>query len=168
MPNTFFIGDTHFGHNNIIKWDENRKHFSSIEEHDEYIVECWNSVVNHNDNVYHLGDVVIPRKSLYILDRLKGKKRLIMGNHDIYPHKDYLKYFYRIGGCKSLKFKDDTKFILTHIPIHPMCVEHRWACNIHGHQHKGELIGNKKYFNVCCHFIDFTPISLDEIRSMVK
>ena len=54
----YYISDTHFGHENIIKHDANNgcRQFSSIEEHDNLIIENWNRVVTPQDNIYILGD----------------------------------------------------------------------------------------------------------------
>ena len=79
---TFFISDTHFCHTNILKYDN--RPFSSIEEHDENLIENWNSRVTNKDIVYHLGDFGFGQKDKLqdIFNRLKGRKRLIRGNHD--------------------------------------------------------------------------------------
>ena len=61
MTKTFLIADTHFGHNNIINFlkpdGSKLRNFLSIYDHDEYIIDKWNSVVKPEDKVYHLGDV---------------------------------------------------------------------------------------------------------------
>lgn len=138
MKDIFLISDTHFGHANICKffnedgsplrpWDD-----PSIM--DEEMIERWNSVVKPNDVVYHLGDVVMNRKCLGTLKRLNGDKRLIMGNHDIFDHNDYLEHFSRLHGCFKLE-----DMMLTHIPLHTDSVG-RWAtANIHGHIHSQEI-----------------------------
>lgn len=51
----WFISDTHFGHKNILKYCPVRN-FNSIEEHDQYIIDYWKSVVSKKDYVFHLGD----------------------------------------------------------------------------------------------------------------
>ncbi len=52
MPNTFLIADTHLGHRNIwARFEPAARPFSSQEEHDEAIVERWNSVVGRRDVV---------------------------------------------------------------------------------------------------------------------
>jgi len=77
----FVIGDTHWGHAKSLTFlkpdGERLRPFSSVEEMDELMIENWNRVVNSRDTVYHLGDVVIPKTSLQILDRLNGRKILI-------------------------------------------------------------------------------------------
>lgn len=53
------------------------------------IVENWNSVVNDNDTVYHLGDIALInskkedlKRVLEILKKLKGQIVFLKGNHD--------------------------------------------------------------------------------------
>lgn len=142
MSNRFVISDTHFGHTN--SWQKFKlpngdplRPFTSTEEMDEAMVERWNAKVGPNDTVYHLGDVVINRKSLHHVKRLNGKKRLVRGNHDIFKDQDY-----RDVGFDSLYgvrvFVD--KFILSHIPLHPDCITDRFKVNVHGHLHANEVM----------------------------
>ena len=98
---TFFIADTHFGHQKILKFS--RSQFKTIEEHDETIIDNWNNVVRDVDTVWVLGDFCFGKKNIEIAGRLKGVKRLVMGNHDIFNASDYLKYFMRVYGCTKWK-----------------------------------------------------------------
>lgn len=50
----FYTSDTHFCHDRILQMQP--RPFTSIVEHDEHIIERWNSVVREQDIVYHLGD----------------------------------------------------------------------------------------------------------------
>ena len=79
----YFIADTHFNHENIIKYCN--RPFKNTEEMNEYIIKKWNSVVKSEDIVYHLGDVgfgtIDELKKL--LAKLNGTKILVMGNHDV-------------------------------------------------------------------------------------
>ena len=49
---TFFTADLHFGHKNILAYDN--REFASTEEHDEFLIEQWNSVVGIDDEVWIL------------------------------------------------------------------------------------------------------------------
>ena len=148
MSNRFVISDTHFGHTN--SWEKFKlpngdplRPFTSTEEMDEAMVERWNAKVGPNDTVYHLGDVVINRKSLHHVKRLNGKKRLVRGNHDIFKDQDY-----RDVGFDSLYgvrvFVD--QFILSHIPLHPDSVTERFRVNVHGHLHANEVMWDNEKF----------------------
>jgi calcineurin-like phosphoesterase family protein len=183
MPNVFLTSDTHFGHVNICNFTNYDgspvRPWDSVEEMDEEMVKRWNETVGPKDKVYHLGDVVINRKSLQILDRLNGDKVLIKGNHDIFPLKDYVKYFRDIrayhvmNGC-----------ILSHIPVHKDSIA-RFGANIHGHTHgnrvrklrgvnvkTGELLYSDvidpDYFCVCVEQTDYRPISFEDVLKKIK
>ena len=55
------------------------------EQHNEWLVDIWNSTVQKNDLVYHLGDLSFATKYSEISDfvsRLNGRIILLKGNHD--------------------------------------------------------------------------------------
>lgn len=167
--NVFYVSDMHFGHTNICKFEcvntgKKIRPWTDVEEMDEDMVDNWNKVVAEFDRVYVLGDVVINRKHLKTLGRLKGKKVLIRGNHDIFDLAEYTPYFEDVRGYKVTK-----EFICSHIPLHPESLS-RWPTNVHGHLHQrrvrnemGEI--DPRYFSVCVEQIDYVPI---EYREMCK
>jgi calcineurin-like phosphoesterase family protein len=187
MSNRFVISDTHFGHTN--SWEkfklpngEPLRPFTSTEEMDETMVERWNAKVGPHDTVYHLGDVVINRKSLHHVKRLNGKKRLVRGNHDIFRDADY-----RDVGFDSLYgvrvFVD--QFILSHIPLHPDCVTDRFRVNVHGHLHANEVMRTRtnmahgymtglvtepdpRYLCVSVEHTNYEPLSFEEVEARIK
>lgn len=189
MGNRFVISDTHFGHTN--SWEKFKlpngdplRPFTSTEEMDETMVERWNDVVRPQDTVYHLGDVVINKKSLHHVKRLNGKKRLVRGNHDIFKDNDYREVgFDSLYGVRV--FVD--KFILSHIPLHPDCITDRFKVNVHGHLHANEVtrkIATKawavtgqhdvvdqidpRYLCVSVEHTDYRPLSFDEVEARIK
>jgi calcineurin-like phosphoesterase family protein len=135
--------------------------FANAEEMNEQMIENWNSVVKHDDKVYHLGDVVINKKFLPILHRLNGQKRLILGNHDHWKTNILEEYFVAVYGSRSLH-----DMILTHIPVHPNQID-RFGTNVHGHLH-GTVMDDPRYLNVSVEQIGFTPIDLEEVRARIK
>ena len=78
----FYIADMHFGHKNIIRYDN--RPFGSVEEMDKALIQLWNETVGSDDIVYILGDFSWYKedKTAFILGCLKGHKVLVKGNHD--------------------------------------------------------------------------------------
>lgn len=179
MKDPFFISDLHFGHENVLKFEIEegillRPEFHSIEEMDMTIIENWNSIVGPTDKVYVLGDVCFNKKKMRYFSIMNGTKILIKGNHDHESIREYIKYFKDIRGVHHLNL-DGFKCVLTHVPIHPMCLE-RWGINIHGHLHNNNITephqGYRKdprYFNVSVEqpLIRYTPIRLSAIRKQL-
>lgn len=157
--NVWIVSDTHFGHKNLIgfKYEGHpARPFETVEEMDETIVSNWNSLVGKEDKVYHLGDVAIHRKSLEIMRRLNGSRKiLIKGNHDIFSAKDYLSHFQDIRSVHRLD-----RFTLSHVPILKECLGDR--INVHGHTHKRN-IQDDQYFNACVEQTGYKPIALEEL-----
>ena len=182
MTTTFFISDTHFGHEKtctVFKRADGSplRPFTNAEEMDEFMVKAWNERVGPKDKVYHLGDVVINRKFLHILGRLNGDKVLIRGNHDIFKLEDYTQYFRDIRA-----FDVKNGMIFSHVPIHPESLG-RFGTNIHGHLHANrvkKIVGvnaktgeleygdiDNRYHCVCVEQTDFAPISLEEVNKRI-
>lgn len=164
MSEVFFISDTHFGHRGIISFESTKKFrpFETIEEHDAELIDLWNQTVYQNDIVWHLGDFCFGKRNIEVASFLNGKKRLIMGNHDMYQAENYLKYFERICGVTEYK-----GMVLSHMPVHPSQFP-RYFMNIHGHLHTNHILTesgqkDKRYCNVSCENTGLKPIPLDEI-----
>lgn len=78
---TYYIADTHFGHENIIEMCN--RPFSNIDEMNSVMINRWNKKVKGNDTIYVIGDMFFRcGEPELILKQLKGKKRLLIGNHD--------------------------------------------------------------------------------------
>lgn len=160
MANIFVISDTHFSHENIIRYCG--RPFSCAEEMDEAMVDRWNATVRPQDHVYHLGDVAMKRAQLGIVKRLSGHKRLVFGNHDIYDAKDYLAVgFQKLCGMRVLD-----GMILTHVPIHPGSMG-RFTGNVHGHVHNNHALAHP-YLNVSVEVIDYRPVALEDINVRLR
>jgi len=158
MSKVFFIADTHFGHRNICKY---RSQFSTPQEHDEFIIKNWNSLVTKSKyQVWVLGDMFM-RNKYYdfntIINRLQGTIRVVPGNHCYLPAYKHNKIVLESGLVKKYGFW------LSHCPIHPQ--ELRGKRNIHGHVHD-KTISDINYINVCVENINYEPIELEKIRGV--
>lgn len=134
-----YIADLHFGHKNVIKFDN--RPFSSIEEMDSQLIKNWNEVVENKDHVYILGDfswyTAEPTKE--ILRQLKGNKHLIIGNHDMALLKTDTKGLLEEKTYYK-EVKEDGKVVcLSHYPI-LLYRKHRYPDGVHlfGHVHTTE------------------------------
>jgi calcineurin-like phosphoesterase family protein len=140
---------------------------------DEFMVRAWNERVKPTDKVYHLGDVVINRKSLKTLARLNGDKVLIRGNHDIFRDDEYREYFRELRAYHVMN-----GMILSHIPVHSDSLG-RFGVNIHGHTHANRVmlpgfngkptdIVDVRYHCVCVEQTDFAPILFEDVIKRIE
>jgi calcineurin-like phosphoesterase family protein len=164
MQNTFIISDTHFHHNNIIRYCD--RPFADADEMDEKLIENWNAVVKPQDKIYHLGDVYFPSKKKNtehsVLSRLNGTKILIVGNHDTVKDPLLDKYFSRIYMWRYLK---EHNLLLTHVPVHPgSIIGGEATMNVHGHIHDQPSPIDGKYFNACVEWTNYAPIALEDVK----
>ena len=154
----YFIGDLHLGHKKILEFSGDYRGGNTVDEHDEWVINQWNSVVTQRDVVYVLGDVAFTREGLLKCSRLNGHKKLILGNHDVFHVCAYQRVGFKVlPGL--FKYKD---YWLSHAPIHP--AELRGRKNIHGYVHH-KSIEDERYLNVSVeNLTDGKPIFLEAIR----
>ena len=159
----FIIADTHFGHKNIIQY-ENRP-FSSVEEMDNELIKLWNSVVNNDDLVYVLGDFTLSRRIDAIknlVNQLHGRKILIMGNHDTRKPKDYVECGFEVATRKPMMVEPGV--ILMHEPFNDESLISLNYLYFFGHVHRKHTLMDD-YPNCMCasaERIGFKPVDLDE------
>ena len=161
----FFTADTHFCHKNIIKLC--KRPFKTIHEHDETIISNWNSVVEPEDIVYHLGDFAWKnrKKVLSILSRLNGTIYLIIGNHDKKLREVEGKLII-LGHYHELKIdKKKPLIILSHYAFETWRGSCRGSIHLHGHSH-GRLKRRRNRLDVGVDNHDFTPISYQNMEFM--
>lgn len=143
-PNVWVTSDFHFNHRNILNFERRRAElFPTVTAMNEVLVNIWNTTVGDNDLVIFLGDLSFNYKETYE-SKLKGRKILIRGNHDLRGD-DYYKSF---GFFKVISVAVWGSYVFTHIPIHPDEFQCRWKVNVHGHTHS-RLINDPRYFNAC-------------------
>lgn len=150
----------------------------------EVMIENHNKVVKDGDKIYFLGDTALGNVKDFhnIMRRLKGKKRLILGNHDKFDLPVYLKYFEKISSWRAFgEFKK--KFVACHYPLHPHSFQYRKGSPgfcLHGHIHEKLVRKNTDkdlrptgmpdpiYVNVCVERRQYTPVHLEDLMKEMK
>lgn len=138
----YFTADLHFGCKHILN---DRKQFRDIEMMDSYIISRWNEEVDDSDEIYILGDLFDVSVDKFVnmsyLDKLNGRKHLIIGNHDLHwlDDIDIRKYFESIDWMKILEI-DNKMITLCHFPMLEWIDSHRntgegSSLLLYGHTH---------------------------------
>lgn len=150
--NIWIVSDLHFSHKNIVKYSTNRKNELNLDEndnemlkkHDEALIRRWNYTVKKYDTVYILGDFSFATtdETRKILEKLNGKKHLIIGNHDA-SCKGLDNYFESVSQIKEVTFKktvypfldENMHCIMCHFPMMAWNRRMHGAIMVHGHCH---------------------------------
>ena len=179
----FFTADTHWGHENVIKFDS--RPFDTVEEMDAELIRRWNTKVGKGDLVYVLGDMIWKTRNdtaEALIRSLNGQIILIKGNHDRFLHNAKAKN--ALAGvkdyddiCVKLEGGSEYRVILSHYYM-PFYNGHRYqAVHLHGHSHnteecmQEELIKRSlatngfetRAYNVGCMHWNYEPVTLEEI-----
>lgn len=150
----WFCSDLHFNHLNILKFQKERREAMGITDdmsdteklhkHNEWIINMWNMTVKKEDHIYILGDVSFgtTEETRKILERLKGHKHLIIGNHDK-SCRGLENYFVSVSQIKEFPIKkhqydfleENIYLVLCHFPMVAWNRRLHGAFQVHGHTH---------------------------------
>lgn len=163
----FFTSDTHFSQERTLNMT--RRPFKNIKEMNKLIIKNWNKIVEDEDIIFHLGDF----GDYKVLNKLKGKKVLILGNYEQTELKNdfnnnfnkYKKHLINLGFSAVIEknylialpeFKDE--IFMTHKPID--CKQNKF--NLFGHIHNFCKI--KEFgLNVGIDNYAFKPASMEDV-----
>lgn len=140
----WFYSDPHFE-------DEEMKWLRQNYIGDQEQVNNINRYVGKYDTIVILGDIGNPEW----LQKIKGYKVLVLGNHDrgASVYKPYADEVYE--GVLTIS----DKILLSHEPL-----DDKYHLVVHGHDHSGWFVGVEGWhINCCAERIGYTPISLKEI-----
>ena len=166
-----YISDTHFGHRDIIQFD--KRPFMDIDQMDNTLIWLWNDRVGDDDDVWIVGDFACggDKPSEYYLRQLKGRKHLIVGNHDgsLINNPSACRYLESIDErtvIKDIYKGQEVNVLLQH---HPMIEWERGLesqYHIYGHIHNWDgkekviMRGKEGAYNAGCMLNEYTPVSL--------
>lgn len=176
--NTWFTSDTHFCHENIIRFSG--RPFANAAEMNEVLIRNWNETVPEDGVVFHLGDFCLGNSRDWngILDRLNGNIYLILGNHDIKNIRPaYAERFEIVVEQMTIKVGDQD-IILNHNPFLCYGGSYRDVWQLFGHVHSGpfshtglDLPRLKMLFplqyDVGVDNNDFRPVSFEEVKAKI-
>lgn len=138
MVQIFFTSDTHYSHRLMAQV----RGFKTVEEMDEKLISNWNEDASDEDVIFHLGDLSMSgsTRTCEILDRLRGRKHLVLGNHDKKLSGSVRDRFEWVGHYLELKpgrfnNEDHPPIILSHFPMLIWDKRHYGAWHLHGHCH---------------------------------
>ena len=174
----FVTSDTHFGHQKDFLYEP--RGFTNIQEHDTQIIKNWNKIVSYDDDVYHLGDVMLNDNDygLKCLKQLNGKIHIICGNHDTDTRRALYKDCYNVVevvDAKNLKY-GQYHFFLSHYPC--LCANKdddkplkARLISLCGHSHTKDKWANWDngiiyHCELDCN--DNTPVSIEKIIEELK
>lgn len=177
MGRIFITSDTHFGHDREFLWGP--RGFISHVEHDRQVIENWNSVIQPDDIVYHLGDVMLgdTEYGMSCLAQLNGQIKIIRGNHDTdrrWALYSTLPNVECIGWAEVIKYKK-YQFYLSHHPTMtsnldkaPYLKMH--LINLFGHTHQQKMFYDDTpfMFHVGLDSNGNKPVLLDDAIEIMK
>lgn len=184
--NYFFTADTHFNHDNIIKFCN--RPFKNAEEMNETMIQNWNAVVGEKDTVYHLGDFGFfgSKRALTLAEivvQLKGNIIVIPGSHDkgvanldrsalnrVTSQRPSHSLFLIASPLLTAMFQTGQTalqaIVMCHYAMRVWPLSHYGSWQIHGHSH-GHLKPQGKQWDVGVDNNQFTPVSLDRLKAIM-
>jgi len=188
----FFWSDTHFNHLcqhwAVPLWKA--RGFSSVEEHNEGLIQRWNSKVTDQDIMFHLGDFVFGYNSSEtfkeILNRVNFSTLYVMpGNHNSgwkQVFEEQKQNVWKINSNKKVIFIpnyaevtiENKMVVLSHYPIISFNGQSKGSYCLYGHVHGnlaknelGKLYKQARTLEVCVE-TQPTPISMKDVNKLFE
>ncbi len=133
----YFTADTHFNHEGILR--HTTRPYSSARMMNDALVALWNgAVTRESDDVWFLGDFGYHAQGgedLGVLFwRLRGRKHLVVGNHDVKNPQVMRLPWESVDYLKDLKVAG-RRVSLCHYPLESWPGSHHGSLMLHGHCH---------------------------------
>lgn len=175
----WFTSDTHFFHDKVVEYSQ--RPFASVEEMNEGLIARWNSVVHRDGIVFHLGDFCFgtPDNWNYILDRLKGRIFLVLGNHDIRHINEEIASRFECVAIQMRLHVNSQKIYLNHFPFLSYSGDNHGTWQLFGHIHSNQQASNiidkhrltllqPEQYDVGVDNNNFTPVSYRQIEQIIE
>lgn len=131
------------------------------------LISNWNSVVDKNDEVIVVGDFALTGKDniINIGRQLKGRKTLILGNHEGASLKTYYEAGFQIVSKYPIVI--DNFAIVSHIPLFTNTNSPYVNIFAHVHNDKNYKDVSSCGFCVSAERLNYTPILYEEVKSQI-
>lgn len=179
LDKLFFTSDLHFFHKQVLV--HNNRPFKDLLDHDNGMIDNWNSVVPKDGNIFMAGDFAFTGSIDVIqnlINRLNGKIWWILGNHDWVNKLDRKIISDMVDGRQMdvatvlLKNDNNQRLFISH---YPHLAWPREAIMLHGHIHSGPLsTASEKIpfhpmrMDIGCDAWEYKPVSYWTIKNVVK
>ncbi len=158
----FVFSDPHFDSVSIIT--NGQRPFSNVAEMNAILIKNYNETISKQDICYWLGDIMYGAtkdKVRTLLQQLRGRKYLIMGNHD---RGHSVAWWLSCGFDRVYShpiYDAENYIMLSHEPL-PEFGAYGQIANIHGHIHiqDYDFQNHKNCINVCVEKTDYRPVPL--------
>lgn len=166
----YYTSDLHFGHSDVIQMD--KRPFTNVDEMEEALISLWNERTMQDDDVYIIGDFAYrnSKTATWYLRRLKGRKHLMIGNHDreIICDPKAMECFASVD--KMMLISDNGRRVsLCHFPLAEWNCKHYGSYHVFGHVH-GLWNEAHQFMSRCDHALNagcmlngYRPVTLDEM-----
>ncbi|WP_267358621.1 MULTISPECIES: metallophosphoesterase [unclassified Methylobacterium] len=163
--NVWFTADSHHGHAGSIS--HTNRPFRDVADMDACLIEAWNAVVAPGDTVFHLGDFAMgasPARTAEIFHSLRGKKHLLVGNHD--RHRTTSLPWESVHERRTVVVEEH-RIVLDHYPMRAWNRSFRGNLHLHGHTH-GSLPGTSQSADVGVDVWGYRPVGLQDILARMQ
>jgi calcineurin-like phosphoesterase family protein len=178
----WITSDTHFSHKNLIKslssWESGaHRDFTSINHHNDTLVNNINNNVKKKDVLFLLGDVAFGgyENIRLFMDRIVcDEVHLVLGNHDkhIRVNRDGLKNLFSSVNTRIDVQIDENVFVMDHYPIREWENCHKGWYHLYGHTHPlpvDRFLNGYRSMNVGFDgHPEFRPYHIKEILTLLK
>lgn len=163
----FFTSDTHFHHNNIIRFS--KRPYADLDEMHESLITNWNAMIGPKDEVYHLGDFGFcsTDQAHAILRQLQGRKYFIVGNHDKAIKGRAAEHFEWIKTIHEMKINKQ-HITLCHYPMEAWNHSCHGSWQLHGHTHANLASSeNIRRWDVGVDSNHMLPVSFEKVKELI-
>jgi calcineurin-like phosphoesterase family protein len=169
----WYTADLHFGHSNIRKHCPDTRNFEIVEEMDIAVMWRVQERVGKDDILYILGDFAVCSDAEYVrhcFHMLPGRKRLILGNHDLDSKGRVNKVIRDLPWDQppvhALETTDEGCHVYLHHYACRVWPHHlRGGYHLFGHSHGSlEPQGRSRDVGIDCPDTNFAPLTFKEIQ----